>query len=312
MVPSCRRRSSTCSDRVNDYWDRGLLGIAVDPDLRLEPLRVPPLHVRERPERLRGPEDLATRRVTVTGDTASPSSEVVVLGTVSGPVKRSCNDLPDRERLPAVRRSRRTRSATSSSRPTRPSSSPSGTGRRSTSWIPTRLRARIARCRSRGKVLRVTRTGQGLATNPFWTGNANDNRSKVWAFGVRNAYRFNLRPGRTCPTSGDVGGPPGGDQRRPWRARTLGWPCYEGSLEQSRLSCHSGRVRPCTATPAGGRHLACPGRIHRGGVRAPGERRSEPRRDPGRGQTARREHRLEPSVRQLGRGQLRERGLGRL
>lgn len=46
-----------------------------------------------------------------------------------------------------------------------------------------------------GKVLHITPSGQGLPTNPFCTnGDVGANRWKVWAYGLRNAFRFNLRP----------------------------------------------------------------------------------------------------------------------
>src|SRR4029079_16426215 len=51
-----------------------------------------------------------------------------------------------------------------------------------------------------GKILRINpANGQGGATNPF-TGcnpgcNLTASRSKVWAYGVRNDFRFNFKPG---------------------------------------------------------------------------------------------------------------------
>ena len=43
-----------------------------------------------------------------------------------------------------------------------------------------------------GKLLRISSNGQGMTTNPFYTGNINDNQSKVYAYGLRNAYRFGI------------------------------------------------------------------------------------------------------------------------
>jgi hypothetical protein len=48
----------------------------------------------------------------------------------------------------------------------------------------------------RGKVLRITTDGNPAPGNPF-TGSAA--RSRVWAFGLRNPFRFALRPGPTIP-----------------------------------------------------------------------------------------------------------------
>jgi len=49
-----------------------------------------------------------------------------------------------------------------------------------------------------GKILRIDpATGQGLPTNPFFTGDPSDAASKVWALGFRNPYRIAVRPGTT-------------------------------------------------------------------------------------------------------------------
>ena len=66
-----------------------------------------------------------------------------------------------------------------------------------------------------GKILRVTRSGQGLPTNPFWTGDADDNRSKVWAYGLRNPFRLSVRPGSHCHMSGTSAGTTA--RRSTWR-----------------------------------------------------------------------------------------------
>ena len=60
-----------------------------------------------------------------------------------------------------------------------------------------------------GKIMRINpATGQGVADNPYWNGDPNAARSKVWAYGVRNAYRFSVRPASGSPATvfaGDVG-----------------------------------------------------------------------------------------------------------
>lgn len=91
-----------------------------------------------------------------------------------------------------------------------------------------------------GKILRIDpATGSGLSSNPFWTGNGTDNQSKVWAYGLRNPWRFTVKPatGSSNPADGNPG-----DLYIPdcgwwsWdelnvaasRGRNFGWPCYEG------------------------------------------------------------------------------------
>lgn len=47
----------------------------------------------------------------------------------------------------------------------------------------------------RGKILKVdSSTGQGLASNPFWDGNPLSVRSRVWAHSFRNPFRFTFDP----------------------------------------------------------------------------------------------------------------------
>lgn len=49
-----------------------------------------------------------------------------------------------------------------------------------------------------GKILRVdSSTGLGAADNPWFNGDANSIRSRVWARGLRNAFRFVVHPTRT-------------------------------------------------------------------------------------------------------------------
>ena len=90
-----------------------------------------------------------------------------------------------------------------------------------------------------GKILRVdASTGRGLSSNPFWTGNPNDNASKVWALGLRNPYRFavDTRAGSTDPGAGQPGTIYLGDVGyKNWEdldiargGENFGWPCYEG------------------------------------------------------------------------------------
>ncbi len=48
-----------------------------------------------------------------------------------------------------------------------------------------------------GKILRVSRdNGEGLSDNPFWDGDPDSIRSRVWAVGFRNPFRFTLFPGQ--------------------------------------------------------------------------------------------------------------------
>jgi glucose/arabinose dehydrogenase len=85
-----------------------------------------------------------------------------------------------------------------------------------------------------GKILRIDpATGLGLPDNPFYTGNAADHQSRIWAMGLRNPFRFNLIPGTgpieqlyICNVGWDT-----------WESdyickggENFGWPCLEGAL----------------------------------------------------------------------------------
>jgi glucose/arabinose dehydrogenase len=86
-----------------------------------------------------------------------------------------------------------------------------------------------------GKILRIdSGTGAGLASNPYFNGNPSAIKSKIWVTGLRNPFRFALKPGAFTGVIpplfiGDVG----------WNAyeeidvalggENFGWPCKEGS-----------------------------------------------------------------------------------
>lgn len=217
------------SDRVNDYWDRGLLSVAVDPDFGSRP-HVYLLYVYENdPSDFTGPKTARLTRVTVSGDTADPDSETVVVGKTGG---RSCHDFPaGSDCIPADG----------------PSHSVGGLKIAGNAIFLTvgdaadfntvnddALRAQDLDSLA-GKLLRVGRDGRGLSSNPFWNGNANANRSKVWAYGLRNAYRFSLRSGSGAPVVylGDVGSNHREEINVAGAGANFGWPCYEGTAQLS-------------------------------------------------------------------------------
>jgi glucose/arabinose dehydrogenase len=96
-----------------------------------------------------------------------------------------------------------------------------------------------------GKILRINpANGQGYPSNPYWDGNATSIRSRVWAYGLRNPFRFGVRlsQGSTNPADGDPGTVYIGDVGfNTWEDQNVvrtpganfGWPCYEGMGPQS-------------------------------------------------------------------------------
>lgn len=87
-----------------------------------------------------------------------------------------------------------------------------------------------------GKVFRMTRDGKGIASNPYWTGNANDTASKVMALGLRNPFRFSVQANGDVLV-GDVGWNNWEEINRIPAHGTkynFGWPCYEGANNGSK------------------------------------------------------------------------------
>ncbi len=96
-----------------------------------------------------------------------------------------------------------------------------------------------------GKVLRIDpANGHGLPSNPFWNGDPASVQSRVWAYGLRNPYRYTVRPGSgsTNPSDGDPGTLFVGDVG--WNSYeelnivkspglNFGWPCEEGNKPQA-------------------------------------------------------------------------------
>jgi glucose/arabinose dehydrogenase/PKD repeat protein len=215
-------------DRVNDYWDRGLLGIAADPSFATNGFVYLLYTYENDPAQWNAGKTARLTRVTAVGDTASPASEVVILGTVVG---STCSGLP--------------RGADCI-----PSESPSHTvgsvkfGSDGTMFVTTgdgahfnivsddALRAQDIDSLA-GKMLHITPDGRGLPGNPFWNGDPVANQSKVWAYGLRNPFRSNLRPGTNIPYVGDVGWTQWEEVNVARAGTNMGWPCYEGPDIQS-------------------------------------------------------------------------------
>jgi hypothetical protein len=84
-----------------------------------------------------------------------------------------------------------------------------------------------------GKIMRIDSiTGEGLPDNPFFDGNPNSNRSKIYNLGLRNPYRFTIDPYTNMPWIGDVGWTTW-EEVDSGRGQDFGWPCYEGGNGQN-------------------------------------------------------------------------------
>lgn len=99
-----------------------------------------------------------------------------------------------------------------------------------------------------GKVLRLDpATGHGLPSNPFYDGNVASVRSRVFDYGLRNPFRFTVRPGTgsTDPAQGKPGslyiGMVGWETWEslfsgPTAGLNFGWPCREGLVENTQYT----------------------------------------------------------------------------
>ena len=82
-----------------------------------------------------------------------------------------------------------------------------------------------------GKILHVTRQGLGLSSNPFFDGDVQANRSKVWGYGLRNPFRIALTPDTGIPVVGEVGWTGADSIIVVPRGANMGWPCWEGAAK---------------------------------------------------------------------------------
>ena len=79
-----------------------------------------------------------------------------------------------------------------------------------------------------GKILRVNpNNGRGLSDNPFWDGNGDSNRSRVYSYGLRNPFRIAVQPGTDEIFIADVGWL-NWEEINTGRGANFGWPAYEG------------------------------------------------------------------------------------
>lgn len=80
-----------------------------------------------------------------------------------------------------------------------------------------------------GKILRINPLdGNGYPNNPFYDGDPGSNRSKVYALGLRNPYRFAFHPTSGELYVGEVGNNKWEEISRGRAGTNFGWPCYEG------------------------------------------------------------------------------------
>lgn len=107
-----------------------------------------------------------------------------------------------------------------------------------------------------GKILRLDKeTGNGLASNPYWDGDPKSDRSRVWVYGLRNPYDFAVRPGTGAanPALGQPGvlyiGDVGWTHTEELDVATqggqnFGWPCLEGPFTEPQHNAVTATAYP--------------------------------------------------------------------
>lgn len=98
-----------------------------------------------------------------------------------------------------------------------------------------------------GKVMRINPDGTAPSDNPFYDGNPNSVRSKIFVYGLRSPYRFTLKPGTSELYVGDVGSTRFEEINR-GRGVNFGWPCYEGNTTNPDFQ--NAFPQQCAALPA--------------------------------------------------------------
>ena len=89
-----------------------------------------------------------------------------------------------------------------------------------------------------GKILRIDPiTGEGLSDNPLFDGNPNSNASKVFAYGLRNPFRFAVSGTANNPSVyiGDVGWTQFEEINVARGGENFGWPAFEGGVDGESL-----------------------------------------------------------------------------
>ena len=210
--------------QVNQFWDRGLLGMALDPNFDENGFIYLLYTFQNGGDPFdAGPKTARLTRITAdpdNPDTALSGSEVVLLGSIEEapcdnyPAGSDCipNDGPGHA-IGALRFAPDGKLFVSI-----------GDGASPDIVDPRALRAQRLDSYA-GKLLRINPDGSPPGDNPFDDG-TDSIQSRVYAFGLRNPFRFNLDQAGE-PYIADVGWITFEEVNR-GRGANFGWPCYEG------------------------------------------------------------------------------------
>ena len=222
-------------DRVNSEGQRGLLGLAVDPEFQANGYVYLYYTFEHDPADPAGPKTGRLIRVTADGGVALPGSELVLLGSVVGSAARpSCEDFAVGADCLVADNGLHIGGAL------RFASDGKLFVATGDSADTDELRVRAQSLDSlAGKMLRINRDGSAPIDNPFFDGDPASNRSKVWAYGLREPFRFALQPGTDLPFVADVGSLYSEEINIALPGVNLGWPCYEGNGRPFGIGDHA-------------------------------------------------------------------------
>jgi glucose/arabinose dehydrogenase len=202
---------------VNTDNDRGLIGLALDPDFPTTPYVylayttdiVPPNPI-NRLSRIH-----RITRMTANGDVAIPGSEVVLIDGIPSDTDSHAGGAlrfgPDGKLYVSTGDGSTYHGATSQA-----------------------LRA-LDIDQLVGKILRVNPDGSAPPDNPFYSG-PEAVRSKVWQSGLRNPFKANFRPGTGKLYINDVGWDSWEEVNLGSPGASFGWPCFEGDAPQAEYT----------------------------------------------------------------------------
>ncbi|MBI2098764.1 MAG: PQQ-dependent sugar dehydrogenase [Candidatus Wildermuthbacteria bacterium] len=215
---------------VNDYGDHGILGIALDPDFENNGWVYLSYTYENNPANYEGPKTGRIVRVKAEGDMADMNTLEVLVGTVGGtPTAPSCEDFEVTEDcIPSDDKSHTMGGLRFG--PDGKLYATLGDGASFDFVDPRAERAQNIDSLA-GKMLRLNTDGTGPSDNPFYNGDPSANRSKVWNYGYRNAFRFNFNPSNGELYVGDVGWFTWEEINKSIPGGNYGWPCREGAVQ---------------------------------------------------------------------------------
>jgi glucose/arabinose dehydrogenase len=213
---------------VNTEYFRGLISIAVDPEFASNGYVYLYYVYENNPAAPAAAKTARLVRVTADGNAAVPGSETVILGTAGGgAAEPSCSSMPaGADCIPGDSVDHFGGGL---------DFAPDGTLFLSTGDAIVNTSDVQDLDYLAGKVLHVKPDGTAADGNPFHTGDATANRSKVWAYGFRNPFRLGVEPSTGLPLIGDVGSFYWEELNLAEAGLNFGWPCYEGTAPQPFL-----------------------------------------------------------------------------